>query len=829
MKRIYNTLIAVTAFLVFAPLAHGQSINDVIPGLTWPKEDVNVLQQSTTSDFAYRKDISAPQSDGTYWIKLESFSTGAATRILSSTPSDVILVLDSSSSMNTADYGGTVTYTARNSANYTYNSLGASGWGGSAPSYYYKHTDNNYYLVSRGQSGNVYYLSIDVNGTTYYLYNNGIQTNLPNSPTRNDRTIWTGVLYDRNLSGAVTRISALQDAVKDFIDSIHQNDVDVTAQNSSYPGNRIAIVTYDNDAYVLNVNTNQWVSNSTGGTLNSNAQWIDAGDDTAVDNLKGAVDNISRHNWTRPAYGLSSAITNFLSGTSAQHQQRDGASLTVVVFTDGVPCHNSGSGNDFQAEDANAAIHYGHVLKSTYGATLFTVGLLDLNGTSDHIKRGIHFLDLLSSNYPNSDIAENSTAAWNVSGNTVTIANNALSGGSADDKASDKYFQLVDENTDLSSIFQTIAEQSGGSSSSLSAASRNVDVVSNSFILPEGTTAENIGSKVKIFIAKVNGFTYDNATQKYACTFSTEILKEEIPTMENPDLTGYYYYPLDDKGNRVQPEVLNKVDTGINVAYNEATQAVTVTGFDYSSCFCGPIFDQNYTPSNPPTYNDLANHATFQGFKIIIMIPIKMNPDAVGGPDVNTNGAGSGIFVQAEGGDALVAFKSPTVSLPVNIHLKKTGLGAGESAKFRIERADIPTLNEGETFDPAELPESAWSYVSTVFVTKPQGSSETDPDPVVKVRGLPANRDDGEGASAVHKSFVYRVTEENWSWSYTSQTPAQYTTTSNVTNPFTFSNLKKDNIDVKVRHAESKATNIFKEVDEGKSNVEYDDSKPNNR
>lgn len=63
---------------------------------------------------------------------------------------------------------------------------------------------------------------------------------------------------------------------------------------------------------------------------------------------------------------------------------------------------------------------------------------------------------------------------------------------------------------------------------------------------------------------------------------------------------------------------------------------------------------------------------------------------------------------------------------------------------------------------------------------------------------------------------------------YTPDTPPQYTTTSNVTNPFTFSNTKEDNIDVKVRHAESKATNIFKpSVVTG--SVKYDDSKTNNR
>lgn len=813
MKRIYNTFFAVTALLVFAPVAHGQdySINGVIPGLTWPKEDVNVLQQSEDTDFAYRKDISAPQSDGTYWIKLESFSTGAATRILSSIPSDIILVLDSSTSMNTQDYGGTVSYPAINNGNaqnISYSTIGNN-------TYYYLHSDGNYYPVTRTTETTTtwprttyYRLSVVIGGTTYYFTTDGPTTTTPpTNVTGQNATIWRGVLYSRSVSGAVTRISALRTATNEFIDSIYNNDQNVTAQNSSYPGNRIAIVTFDNNAELLT------------------SGWVDIGEDGAVASLKQAVNTMGLENWTRPSLGLSSAISNFLAGNDAEHMRRTNASLTVVMFTDGVPANNNGgTGTTFDGNEANHAIYYGSRLKQEYGATLFTVGLLDVNSNSDEIKKGIHYLDLLSSNYPNSYISNDENAGtWTVSGNTVTVSN--LTGGSASDKVSSNYFQLVDENTDLSSIFQSIAQQSGGSSSPLSAASRNVDVVSNSFILPEGTTADNIGTKVKIFIAKVNGFTYDNATQKYACTFGTEIQTGHIPTLDPPSLDGYYYYPLDENGNRITPEVLKKVDTSISIAYNETTQAVTVTGFDYSSCFCGPIFDQNYTPSDPPTYDDLANHATFQGFKIIIMIPIHMNPEAVGGPDVNTNGAGSGIFVSAEGGDALVAFKSPTVSLPVNIHLKKTGLSAGESAKFKIERARLPDPIP-ENFNPASLTD--WSYVSTVFVTKPQGSSSTDPDPVVKVKGLPANMDVEEGGQTVHRSFVYRVTEENWSWSYDAQSPPQYTTTSNVTNPFTFDNSKKDNIDVKVRHAESKATNVFK-PGVVTNNVKYDDSKDNGR
>jgi len=730
MKKIYSILLAASALFAFAPSVFAQGeysingqINETVEGVTkyleWPKAAENDTQFPSGTDFAYSKDISAPQSNGTYWIKLESFATGAASRILSSTPSDIILVLDSSTSMNTRDY--------------------------STP------------------------------------------------------------------SGTVTRIQALRDATNVFIENIYDNDASVTAVDPNFSGNRIAIVSYDNAAHLLT------------------SGWVDVGANGAVETLHNAVNRMSLANWTRPDLGMSQAITSFLAGTGADHTKRAEANLTVVMFTDGVPCHSTGSGSTFEAQDANKAIYQGYRLKHDYGATLFTVGLLSPTSTDQQIRRGRYFLDLLSSNYPNSYIASNSTSAWNINGNTITV--NGMTGASAADKTSDKYYQLVDENTDLTSIFDEISKQSGGSSSDLSASSRNVDVVSNSFIIPHSDTETEaeIAAKVKIFVAKFTGYTITSDNKK-EYSFSEEILVGHTPNTPKSDVTGYWYYPLDEDGNIPEGTELVKVDGGISVSYNASTQAVTVTGFDYGSNFCGPIYKANWDPKQHSEQENITQGLDhWQGFKVIIMIPITMNPNAVGGPDVETNAPGSGIFVSNEDTQGLVKFKSPTVSLPVNIHLKKAGLGPGESAKFKIERAQLPDPVP-DNFDPSTLTD--WSYVSTVFVTRPEGSSETDPDPVVKVRGLPANMDvktgEGESETTIHKSFVYKVTEESWSWSYISQTPPQYTTTSNVTNPFTFDNLKKDNIDYKVRHAESKATNIFK-PGVVTNNVKYDDSKTNDR
>ena len=224
------------------------------------------------------------------------------------------------------------------------------------------------------------------------------------------------------------------------------------------------------------------------------------------------------------------------------------------------------------------------------------------------------------------------------------------------------------------------------------------------------------------------------------------------------------------------------------------------------------------------------------------MIPVKMNPDAVGGPNVETNAPGSGIYIDPDDPAPLITFDSPTVSLPVNIYLEKIGLDPGESAKFKIDRAIIP---DEENWDPANFDESAWTYVSTVFVTNgPNSKKSKNGNPLIQVRGLPATitvdanndgiPDVGADGKIIQLGVVYRITEENWAWSYdidgTDEYPnPQYTVTSKVDNPFAYSNDKKENIDVIIRHAESKATNIFKAVGEGETNERYDDSKTNDR
>ena len=806
MKKIYSIILSAVALLAFAPLAGAQSIADVIGDLEFPQEkDPQVVDH-----VGFNKTVSSPTSDGTYWIKLEAFATGEASMVLSSTPADIILVLDSSTSMDTNDYG-VVNYVSRGRQPYSYNSY--------TTTYYCKlFKDGKYYPVYRGGNSDTgYYLYFTADdGTVYYLNDNhhqfpeqdGLATESHVYIYDPGNTFFNGELYERR-SSTITRIAALQQAVNEFIDAIYENDQEVKRLDPSYPGNRIAIITYDNNAYTLTSSTQGSGNNRRYvWTENGTANWFYISGNNVRTRLKNSVNNITRHNWTRPDLGMAEAIEDLLSGSTEATSKRSNANLTVVMFTDGVPAHSQGSGNTFENPDANKAIHQGYLLKQDYDASLFTVGLLNLNSTSNDVKKGIHFLDLLSSNYPNANIT-NENSAWNVSGNTVTVEN--ISAGAASDKdPAGNYFQLVDENTNLSSIFAEISKQSGGSANeSLSAATSTLDIVSSSFMLPANADKTSI----KVFTAKCTSADVDNDVY----TFATEV---QVP---NSDDT---YNIYNSQGVVVQTKY---VDNDIDVALGKDSNGndkIEVTGFDYSNNWCGPV--------------TLNGTTTYQGHKLIIMIPVKMNPDAVGGPNVETNAPGSGIYVNPDDPEPLITFDSPTVSLPVNIYLEKRGLDPGESAKFRIERAIIP---DEENWNPANLTD--WSYVSTVFVTNgPSTKTSKNGYPLIQVRGLPATitvdenedgqPDVGTDGKIIQLPVVYRITEENWAWSYdisgSEDFPnPQYTVTSKVDNPFSFNNGKKENIDVIIRHAESKATNVFKAVGEGEANERYDDSKTNDR
>lgn len=776
MKKIYNIILTVTALLAFAPFAGAQTygqysikgqIKDPVDGslIEFPKD--NGLQGNT--DFAYSKNVSAPFDDGTYWIKLESYATGSASRIEAAAPADIVLVLDLSSSM---------TQSRTVIDGYQEATTPNNGWTPSAINNgtYYILYEGEYYRVRRGGNGNTnrnVYFDLEDN-TRCYLVNNNVQVGGNPPSVRNDAVVYNGTLYTLQ-SHSETRLDALKRATKAFIDQIEKNDKYEdeagTVARTTRLGNRISLITFNSSATTHNTLAEGYLKDAEGGSP-STAEY-----------LKGLVEGFTTVTGTTPYNGFVAANAQL---ATIDASRMAAASRTVVFFTDGEPYD---SGDRYKA--------VGEALKTKskddpettnvvegYDATVFSVGLFSSSPTYGGATW--RFLNYTSSNAPNATDYNTPGDGWNENAGF--------------------YYDASDASVDLTKVFTEIASQSGGTSSSLSAGSSNVDAVSSSFMLPSDITASTVSDKVKIFIAKVNNTNTKN--NGGTLVFDEEILKGYLPS-------DWTFAPLDENG-AVIPNVDPKMaDDGITISLI-GDNGIKVKGFDYSSCFCGPIYEDDYEPTGTDADKSHVDH--YQGYKIIIMIPIEANPDAVGGPNVDTNAPGSGIYITDGDQTAFVSYKSPTVSLPYNFFIKKSGLRPGESAKFKLERAYIPVDDDGNEvpgWTPEEdIAEEDWQYVSTIFVTQPQGASATN-EPIVKVRGLPSTSAGGD--------YVYRISEEKWTWSYHRDAP-QYTVKSKINNPFNFSNDKKDDIDIKVRHAESKATNIFNGTSTG--NKVYDDSKP---
>ena len=793
MKKVYSIILSIAALFTVAftataqepgPYSIAKQITDPKNGNKppeFPEATYKPVQVDEDNKIAFAKNISKPFKDGTYWIKLESFATGEASYKMSAEPADIVLVLDFSGSMTNYNVSRGNYYVPVNADNgyaYSNNFWTASG----ATSQRFYKVGDRYYQVKRDRvaSGNTFvnprgqvideyyqFLYIDTSIGRLYFDDMSLVKEMPTKYTNQDNNapIWNGSLLRYYNNTAVSRLNALKAAVSDFIEVIYHNDNyedDGFDKPRSTPlGNRISIVTYSSVANT-HILLDGWTDVST-----------PAGDRNAEALIKAFV-AAGTANQTHADAGMENANTLLAQIKTAEDQTRwNNASRTVVMFTDGAPGESLNWTDPVSSNVANDCIEFAQDAKTTYKATVFSV----LVGSESGLMGT--YMNAVSSNYPEA-------TALDDLGNVCTDSEYYSGEKEYLYKENAGFYKFA--GSDLSSVFEEIARQSGGdSNTSLTAATSTVDIVSDSFTLPEGLFEEGADVKdfVKVFTAELDEI--DNGEY---------VFKEEIMAPYSTDTYDEY-----EKGVLKREDV--DVDAAISVAL-DGQNKIKVSGFDYANNWCGPVMDES------------GEIIDYQGHKLIIMIPIKTNTDAVGGPDVLTNIVGSGIVLPGQT-EPFISFESPTVSLPVNLHIEKIGLKPGESAKFKIERAEIPL--EG-SWSLEEI--KNWKYVTSVFVTQPQGADPSN-NPVVKVRGMASVGKDSNNQAI---GYVYRITEEDWSWSYQRDETPQYTVSTKVNNPFTFTNSKKTELEYKLRHAESKATNVFKK--EG-GEERYDDSKKNER
>lgn len=184
---------------------------------------------------------------------------------------------------------------------------------------------------------------------------------------------------------------------------------------------------------------------------------------------------------------------------------------------------------------------------------------------------------------------------------------NAKSLRNGGEKSGSSYYLAASNANSLNDVFKSISQTIGSTPVELTRTSVLRDVISDSFTLPEGYTDGDI----KAYSVSCESST-KNADGTYTYTWKT-----------TPDADKYDVTVADDN------------------------KTINVTDFDYAANWVDQ-YDVGGSKSH--------------GKKLVVEIPIVLDPDATG--SVDTNGPASGIYASADAETAFANFKTPTVYVP---------------------------------------------------------------------------------------------------------------------------------------------------------------------
>lgn len=311
-----------------------------------------------------------------------------------------------------------------------------------------------------------------------------------------------------------------------------------------------------------------------------------------------SIGSLSASGATRTSYGLEMANKIFESN----HYLDDEHGHVVIMFTDGEPGFNASDGYE---DEANTTLANANYLKTTYDASVYTVGLYN-SSTSSKVN---NFMNGVSSNYENvSELGD------------ITSSN----------KVSDKYYQNTSSLDELNGIFTNITVDSTTTSTTVELDETAIlrDILGTGVELMQGSTI----TAVKVPGSKES----DDADIVWNTNHNVSIGTVTIDT------------PLaeftNDSDSNIKLYNLNKNLMGDSGEYNPHT--VDVSGFDY----CG-----NYIATGK------------DGYKLVVTITgVEASPYAIWNQAMFTNNDYSGIWTpQTETTDRELkaSFTQPTTML----------------------------------------------------------------------------------------------------------------------------------------------------------------------
>ena len=680
-------------------------------------------------------------ADGSYTIMLEAFATGSTviTEQKTDIPTDIVLVIDQSGSMN--DPIGGYTYTAYrtggyNSRNYHNDEYYPLRHNGGSENLWHKLNNNEYIAVSVEQKM-VYTAISGWSNRNYYDNQNSlyclVSGEYKSVAVRREGHLFSADEYWYTMDGQQIlyttgdssipnfgQYAPLYQSVKKYTYSYTLNGVTTVIEESfgdgSSPDTQFYSRGYSSSAGDTRLNALKNAATTFANAVAAKAAGADGDISTPADNVNHRI-----------------AVVGFASGQYYNGTNYNYGNTEVFVGSNQYKYGSAAQGqygNAFQ--NMNTSTGVGNVSASigtlsADGGTLTNLGLEMGNGIfgANPIAEGekrnrvvIVFSDGVpgwsgyDSNTANSAITQaetakntygatvysigifpgaDATSAGNQNGNETEKANwfmQQVSSNNGTPQSPSYYLSAADAGT-LNSIFQQISDQieTGGTTSTLTSDAVVKDIISPQFTLPAGTTAANI------------------TVETYACTGKNA----------NDDYTW------------------SNNNSTMGATASISGDQVNVTGFNFSENYVGTVTE--------------GDSVTYRGHKLVISFKVQPKAGFLGGNEVYTN-TSAGIYENNTAENPLLTFDRPTVNVPIkdvtvtakdkNVYLKGevTAEQLKNGATVKVGGVALDLSKASDTTKPWGLEPWQTEYVDITVTVKDKDGNAIPAD------GLKALTDD---------------------------------------------------------------------------------------
>lgn len=425
-------------------------------GLLYTSGTVNAVEENPTEDNGIKLNKTATWNDetGEATIKLEAYATGKV-ETGKPKPLDIVLVLDQSGSMKNSGYVDSLKTSVSTFVNTIQENAAANQVDHRVAIVGYASDEND--GQSQGNDKLISPNSSDERWINTGIYIDGYLKNYENKIQTYNKvysleTGWWHPEYFIIVNGNYIQIEYHAANSWDWDDYWFYTTGSVF--DGTYEEHKIECKTSEADTdpnhFQVYTRTENWTSLTSQDYKNALVSVNENG--SLNSDISTAINNYGYSGGTRTSYGMEMA-KNVFANNSAEGRQR-----IVVVFTDGQP-----GKSEYDASEAAKAVNESYVIKQTYGASVYTIGLY--GKAYDYVT---NFMNYLSSNCPNASY--NDRFGWQ-----------------STDKVSNKYYMTTENQSKLEDIFKQIAEDVSSSNTELDATAQITDVISDTFKAPSNS------------------------------------------------------------------------------------------------------------------------------------------------------------------------------------------------------------------------------------------------------------------------------------------------------------------------------------------------------